>query len=380
MSGVSYSAVGPVTKRVTKPVSRPGKAPKPKGGVKAPTNFTATAASSSQINLSWTASTTPNITGYSIERSADGVTGWAEVLTPDYDQISIENTGLTAETEYFYRIRAVKGSKVSAWSNVDSDTTEPLSSAFEDAVMALSPRAAYLFRDADFSSQISDSSGNGHHLIKQIATAARAASWRPSHPGGASFVNPANFAVNGTLYRQAAGGLDAIVGGATSISIVIGWKVSSGTYGQGVFPFTVGTEGAGDSGTNHLVSILSLGGSSLNIQFKGRSPVGINSASDTTLAANTPMIHTHRQHFTTTPGRILDRRTASGDTQVNRQDPTLGGGGVQDVSRTTFIGGRNGAGTTGLRPFVIDHLSVFVPALSEAQLDSLRTAYAAEII
>lgn len=124
MSGVSYSAVGPVTKRVTKPVSRPGKAPKPKGGVKAPTNFTATAASSSQINLSWTASTTPNITGYSIERSADGVTGWAEVLTPDYDQISIENTGLTAETEYFYRIRAVKGSKVSAWSNVDSDTTE----------------------------------------------------------------------------------------------------------------------------------------------------------------------------------------------------------------------------------------------------------------
>lgn len=48
----------------------------------APTNLTAAAASGSRIDLSWTASTdNVGVTGYSIERSADGSTGWTEIGT-----------------------------------------------------------------------------------------------------------------------------------------------------------------------------------------------------------------------------------------------------------------------------------------------------------
>src|SRR5204863_3335628 len=64
-----------------------------------PTNLSATAASSSQINLSWTASTdNVGVTGYKVFR------GGAQIAT--VTGTTYQNTGLTAGTAYSYTVSA----------------------------------------------------------------------------------------------------------------------------------------------------------------------------------------------------------------------------------------------------------------------------------
>ncbi len=87
-----------------------------------PTDLVATAASPTSIDLTWTDNATDE-TGYSIERSADGVADWVEVGTVEADQTTFTDTGLTCETEYFYRVAAVRDEVSSDYSNIDSATT-----------------------------------------------------------------------------------------------------------------------------------------------------------------------------------------------------------------------------------------------------------------
>jgi beta-glucanase (GH16 family) len=81
----------------------------------APTNLTATAVSSSQINLSWTASTTSGVT-YTVLRGgtsiATGVTG-----------TTYSDTGLAASTQYSYTVEAVDSGGTSPASNTATATT-----------------------------------------------------------------------------------------------------------------------------------------------------------------------------------------------------------------------------------------------------------------
>ena len=72
----------------------------------APTNLAATAGSSSQINLSWTASTdNVGVTGYKVERcQGAGCSNFAQIATPT--TATFNDTGLTASTSYSYRVRA----------------------------------------------------------------------------------------------------------------------------------------------------------------------------------------------------------------------------------------------------------------------------------
>ncbi|HVY68158.1 MAG TPA: fibronectin type III domain-containing protein, partial [Patescibacteria group bacterium] len=88
----------------------------------APTNLTATAASSTQINLSWTASTDDTgVTGYNIYRGSSSTTlGFLASTT----QTSYNNSGLTASTTYFYGVRAFDAAgNTSATSTVVSTST-----------------------------------------------------------------------------------------------------------------------------------------------------------------------------------------------------------------------------------------------------------------
>src|SRR5205085_12601150 len=76
-----------------------------------PTNLTATTASSSQINLSWTAPSNNGgsaITGYEIETSTDGGTNWS-TIQPNTGSASttFSNTGLNPSTTYTYRVSAI---------------------------------------------------------------------------------------------------------------------------------------------------------------------------------------------------------------------------------------------------------------------------------
>ncbi|UUZ46598.1 DNRLRE domain-containing protein [Massilia sp. B-10] len=80
----------------------------------APGSLTATAASTSTINLSW-ADNSNNETGFDIERSSDNI-NWAALATVGSNVQAYSNTGLAASTTYFYRVRARNGTGNSAYS------------------------------------------------------------------------------------------------------------------------------------------------------------------------------------------------------------------------------------------------------------------------
>lgn len=74
----------------------------------APTTLTATATSTTQINLNWTDASN-NETGFQIERSLTTGTGFGLIATTAANATNFSNTGLTANTQYFYRVRAING-------------------------------------------------------------------------------------------------------------------------------------------------------------------------------------------------------------------------------------------------------------------------------
>ena len=82
--------------------------------------LTATASSSSQINLSWNSLT--GATGYIIQESSNGSSGWTQIATTASNVTTYSNTGLAAGTTYYYRVQATGGSG-SAFSNVANATT-----------------------------------------------------------------------------------------------------------------------------------------------------------------------------------------------------------------------------------------------------------------
>ena len=88
----------------------------------APSNLTAIALLLSQIQLNWTDNASTE-TGFQIDRSANGTSGWTQIATPVRNVITYTNTGLTAATTYYYRVRAVNATGPSANSSVANATT-----------------------------------------------------------------------------------------------------------------------------------------------------------------------------------------------------------------------------------------------------------------
>lgn len=87
----------------------------------APSGPTATASSSTQINLNWVDNASDE-TGYSIEESSNG-TDFAEHTTVGAGITSYSRTGLSAGQERWYRVRAYNAEGYSGYSNVASAMT-----------------------------------------------------------------------------------------------------------------------------------------------------------------------------------------------------------------------------------------------------------------
>ena len=90
----------------------------------APASLTATASSSSTINLTWTASTdNVGVTGYKVERcQGASCTTFTQVGTPSTNSFS--DSGLSASTLYRYQVRATDAAgNNSSYSNIASATT-----------------------------------------------------------------------------------------------------------------------------------------------------------------------------------------------------------------------------------------------------------------
>src|SRR5207245_1072636 len=96
-----------------------------------PTGLSATAASSSQINLSWIAPANNGgsaITGYKIERSADNGITWSTPVS-NTASTTYSDAGLVASTAYTYRVSAINLVGTSSPSTTTSATTPGNTSA-----------------------------------------------------------------------------------------------------------------------------------------------------------------------------------------------------------------------------------------------------------
>jgi len=83
-----------------------------------PTGFSATATSTTQVALTWTASA--GATQYEIQRS---VNNSAFSLWTTTASTSINDTGLSPDTTYLYRVRATLGAAASSYTAIDPATT-----------------------------------------------------------------------------------------------------------------------------------------------------------------------------------------------------------------------------------------------------------------
>jgi len=90
----------------------------------APSGLTATAVSSSQINLAWTDNSI-NEDGFKIERCQNaGCVNFAQVAQVGANVTTYNDTGLAASTTYGYRVRAFNSGGDSAYSNTAEATTQ----------------------------------------------------------------------------------------------------------------------------------------------------------------------------------------------------------------------------------------------------------------
>jgi hypothetical protein len=92
-----------------------------KATVAAPSSLTASAASTSRIDLSWR-DNSGNESGFRIERKI-GSGSWSQIDTVGANVTAFSDTGLSASTTYTYRVRAYNDGGVSAYSNETSATT-----------------------------------------------------------------------------------------------------------------------------------------------------------------------------------------------------------------------------------------------------------------
>jgi fibronectin type 3 domain-containing protein len=179
-----------------------------------PTGLTATPASSTQINLSWNASTDAGgVAGYALERClGSGCSNFAQIAAPT--ALSYSDVGLTPGALYSYRVRAKDiPANWSAYSTVASATTQ----ASGPGSMTYGYDAAGRLRSAMYGTGVRrsytlDAAGNRTNAATEVDTAV------PGQPGTLTFSSIArttatatwgastdNFGVTGYDYRLQGG-------------------------------------------------------------------------------------------------------------------------------------------------------------------------------
>lgn len=98
-----------------------------------PTNLTASSETSSRIRLRWQ-DQSDNETRFIIERAKDTDANFVPVDSVGADTTEYLDINLTAQTTYFYRIKATNANGASAYSNTIGASTVPVTSISDDAL------------------------------------------------------------------------------------------------------------------------------------------------------------------------------------------------------------------------------------------------------
>ena len=87
-----------------------------------PSDLTATAASSSSINLAWEDNSTDE-SGFIVQRRREGSGEWVQIASTAADTTTLSNDRLISKSTYLYRVQAFNDSESSAYSNEGEATT-----------------------------------------------------------------------------------------------------------------------------------------------------------------------------------------------------------------------------------------------------------------
>jgi hypothetical protein len=88
----------------------------------APTGLRTTTISTNYVILSWTNTAGTNASGFYIDRSPNGTTGWIRVGSTAAGTLTFRNTGLTTRTTYYYRVQAWNATGVSTFATLSVTT------------------------------------------------------------------------------------------------------------------------------------------------------------------------------------------------------------------------------------------------------------------
>lgn len=202
----------------------------------APSSLAATSLSPSQVSLSWTDNAS-NETGFKIERKTGPTGTYAQIGTTTFGTTTYQDSGLTASTTYFYRVRAT---------NLAGDSTySPETSVTTDAPIVITGTASTLFGTA--AALGGTSADNNYELGTRFRTSTAGyvtalRVWRPTTNGPSSY--PARlWTATGTKLAQitiaaptagawAEATLDSPIALTANTTYVVSYAVTSGNAYQ----------------------------------------------------------------------------------------------------------------------------------------------------
>lgn len=168
------------------------------GAFFAPANLTATAVSRVQINLNWVDNATSE-TGFSIERSFNGLDGWTQIATRPANSTSFSNTQLFCAYRFYYRVRSYIDTNSDGVFEMVSAYTNPASAQ----TYACAPDKLAMFqRQSGQVAQYVDFSSPGPAIIftSTVPAAALGGNWVMGDWDGDSTKTLGIYANNGVFY------------------------------------------------------------------------------------------------------------------------------------------------------------------------------------
>jgi autotransporter-associated beta strand protein len=173
----------------------------------APTNLTASAPSSTAVTLNWV-NNANNQSGFKIERSTGNTSNFAQIALAGANATSFVDTTVSANTLYYYRVRATNIVGDSAYSNNANATTPALAGVVE------------LFHfDEGSGTTTADSAGGGNATL----VGARPPRWTSPARVGTSALGFSGDGIPGTTASesavQAANDLSGVLGSTSTLDV-----------------------------------------------------------------------------------------------------------------------------------------------------------------